>query len=164
MPPSSPKPPPRRLQSPITATRRTRNKTLRTIAKTGKPATSVDQNALPVGPTWTVWNALAPVFNSLANTTSPPFPVPPGIVRKRSALALVVMAETLADAIDRDHRNWLGSDAGPFAVRVRRAWTVSPAAYDARSKLIPRTKPVAWLIVASAWVLFPRSVAVTRNV
>src|SRR5437867_7269298 len=164
LPPIGPKPPPTRLQRPITASRRTRNKTLRTIAKTGKPATSVDQNAFPDGPTWTVWNALAPVLISLANTTRPPFPVPPGIVRKRSALALVVMAETLADAIDRDHRNWLGSDAGPFAVRVRRAGTLPAAAYHARAKLTPRTKPVAWLIIASAWVLFPRSVAVTRNV
>src|SRR2546427_4894 len=69
-----------------------------------------------------------------------------------------------ADAVDKDQRNWLGSDAVPFAVRMRCAWTVSPAAYEVFSKLKPRTKPAAWEIVACAWVLFPRSVAVTWNV
>src|SRR2546428_182563 len=72
--------------------------------------------------------------------------------------------ETEADAVDKDQRNWLGSDAVPFAVRMRCAWTVSPAAYEVFSKLKPRTKPAAWEIVACAWVLFPRSVAVTWNV
>src|SRR2546425_1198036 len=76
----------------------------------------------------------------------------------------VVMDETEADAVDKDQRNWLGSDAVPFAVRMRCAWTVSPAAYEVFSKLKPRTKPAAWEIVACAWVLFPRSVAVTWNV
>src|SRR5712691_3282349 len=136
LPPIGPKPPPPRLQTAITAIRSRRNRTLRTIPKTGKPPTSLDQNELPVGPTWTVWNALAPV----------------------------VIDETEADAVDRDQRNWLGSDAVPFAVRMRCAWTVSPAAYEVFSKLRPRTKPAAWEIVACAWVLFPRSVAVTWNV
>src|SRR5438552_17154715 len=76
LPPSSPKPPPRRRQSPITATRRTRNKTLRTIEKRGKPATSVDQNVLPDGHSWTDWYELASEFNSLENTMIPPFSVP----------------------------------------------------------------------------------------
>src|SRR3989449_1236204 len=164
VPTIGPKPPPDCLHIAITASRSRTNRTLRTIAKTGNPPTSVDQNELAVGPTWTVWNALAPVFNSFANTSRPPFPVPPGIVRSRSAVGPVVMDETEADAVDKDQRNWLGSDAVPFAVRMRCAWTVSPAAYEGFSKLKPRTKPAAWEIVACAWVLFPRSVAVTWNV
>src|SRR5207249_12108820 len=164
LPPIGPKPPPDRLHIAITAIRSRTNSALRTIAKTGAPPTSVDQNELPVGPTWTVWNALAPVFSSFANTSRPPFPVPAGIVRKRAAAGPVVMAVAEAEADDKDQRNWLGRDAVPFAVRVRCAWTVSPAAYEVLSKLKPRTKPAAWEIVACAWVVFPRSVAVTWNV
>src|SRR5690349_8435425 len=64
--PISPRPPPTRLQSPITAISSRRNRTPRTMPKIGTPPTSVDQKPLPDVPTWTVWNALAPVFNSLA--------------------------------------------------------------------------------------------------
>src|SRR5437867_6161703 len=110
LPPIGPKPPPDRLHIAMTAIRSRRNSTLRTIAKTGTPPTSVDQNELPVGPTWTVWTALAPGFNSFANTSRPPFPVPAGIVRKRSVAGPVVMAEAEADAADKDQRDCLGSD------------------------------------------------------
>src|SRR2546422_626804 len=68
-----------------------------------------------------VWNALAPVLNSFAKTRRPPPPVPRGIRRERSATGPVVIAETDVDAIDRDQRNWLGSDAGPRAAKVSRA-------------------------------------------
>src|SRR3989442_7217407 len=122
LPPIGPKPPPDCLHIAITAIRSRTNRTLRTIAKTGNPPTSVDQNELPVGPTWTVWNELAPVFDSFANTSRPPFPVPPGIVMSRSAVGPVVMDETYADAVDKDQRNWLGSVAVPFAVKMRCAW------------------------------------------
>ncbi len=88
------------------------------MPKTGTPPTSVDQNPFPDAPTWTVWNALAPVFNSFAKTRSPPFPVPCGIRMERSAVDPVVIAETDAEKIDRDQRNWLGSEAGPRAVNV----------------------------------------------
>src|SRR5438445_12078572 len=128
------RPPPTRLHSPITAIRSRRNRTPRTMPKIGTPPTSVDQNAVPDPPTWTVWNALAPVLNSFAKTRRPPPPVPCGIRRERSAAAPVVIAETDVEAIERDQRNWLGSDAGPRAVKVSRAGIVSPAAYDDRSK------------------------------
>ena len=91
------------------------------MPKIGTPPTSVDQNAVPDPPTWTVWNALAPVLNSFAKTRRPPPPVPCGIRRERSATAPVVIAETDVEAIERDQRNWLGSDAGPRAVKVSRA-------------------------------------------
>src|SRR2546425_3882382 len=148
LPPIGPKPPPDRLHIAITAIRSRTNSALRTIAKTGAPPTSVDQNELPVGPTWTVWNALAPVFSSFANTSRPPFPVPARIVRKRSAAGPVVMAVAEADADDKDQRNWLGRDALPFAGRGRCAWAVSPAADEVLSELKAGTKPGALAVGA----------------
>src|SRR3989442_14161638 len=64
LPPIAPKPPPDCLHIAITAIRSRTNRTLRMIAKTGNPPTSVDQNELPVGPTRTLWDGLAPGFNS----------------------------------------------------------------------------------------------------
>src|SRR3989442_5252248 len=133
--------PPRRLRKPIPGIRSRRNRPPRTMPKPGTPPTSVDQNPFHDAPTWTVWNALAPVFNSFAKTSSPPFPVPCGIRMERSAVDPVVIAETDAEKIDRDQRNWLGSEAGPRAGNVSLAGIVSPAAYDERSKLNPRAKP-----------------------
>src|SRR2546428_7693802 len=69
------RPPPTRLHSPITAIRSRRNKTPRTMPKTGTPPTSVDQKPLPDPPTRTVRNAPAPGLNSFPNTSAPPAPV-----------------------------------------------------------------------------------------
>src|SRR5712691_4230405 len=125
---------------------------------------SVDQNPPPppvaIG---TDWIAVAPVLASLANRRMPPPPVPAGRVRVKSAAGAVVMAVAVTAPIVRLQRNWLGHDAGPRAVSARRAWIKSPAAYEALSNVTPSTNPLAWAIVASACVLFPRSVAVTRN-
>src|SRR5437879_11442894 len=106
------RPPPTHLHSPITAIRSRRNRTPRTMPKIGTPPTSVDQNPFPDPPTWTVWNALAPVFNSFAKTSSPPFPVPCGIRMERSAVDPVVMAEADGEEIDRDQRKRLGWTGG----------------------------------------------------
>src|SRR3989454_2365188 len=55
------RPPPTRPQSPLTPVRSSRNRTPRTMPKTGTPPTSVDPKPFPHAPAWTVLNALAPV-------------------------------------------------------------------------------------------------------
>src|SRR2546427_1311362 len=50
--------PPTRLHSPITAIRSSRDRTPRTVPKTGAPPTSVDPKPVPDAPARAGWNAL----------------------------------------------------------------------------------------------------------